>query len=82
MATTAQLQEIRDLLNQLNVAANKAGLGDLVVGMATNPASATTAGVVKQAAFVANANADNSDAGTKINAILAVMKATGQMASA
>lgn len=81
MATTAELQNIRELLNNVNIAAAKAGLGDLVVALGTNPASTTTAGVVKKAAFVANANVDNSDAGAKINAILTALKASNQMAT-
>lgn len=80
MATTAELQNIREILNNLNIAAAKAGLGDLVVSLGTTPASTTTAGVVKKAAAVANANVDNSNAGTTINAVIASLKAAGQMA--
>lgn len=80
MATTAQLQEIREILNNLNIAAAKAGLGDLVIALGTNPASAATAGVVKMAATVANAKVDNSDAGATINTLIASLKAAGQMA--
>lgn len=80
MATTAELQNIREILNNLNIAAAKAGLGDLVVALGTTPASTTTAGVVKKAATVPNANVDNSDAGAKINAVIASLKAAGQMA--
>lgn len=70
MATTAELQEIREILNKLNIAASKAGLGDLVVGLAT-----------KQAAAVTNAKVDNTDAGAKINEIIASLKASGHMAA-
>lgn len=81
MATAAQLAEIRSILNDLNIAARKAKLGDVLVSFG-NAATTTTAGAVKQAALVANANVDNSDAGAKINAILASLKAAGIMASA
>lgn len=80
MATTAELQNIRELLNNVNIAAAKAGLGDLVVALGTTPASATTAGVVKKAVTVTNANVDNSDAGAKINAVIASLKTAGIMA--
>lgn len=80
MATTAELQNIREILNNLNIAAAKAGLGDLVVALGTTPASTSTAGVVKKAATVSNANVDNSDAGAKINAILGSLKTAGLMA--
>lgn len=70
MATTAELQEIREILNKLNIAASKAGLGDLVVGLAT-----------KQASAVTNAKVDNTDAGAKINEIIASLKASGHMAA-
>lgn len=80
MASPAELKKIRDLLNGNSIAATKANLGSLVIALATTPASASTPGVAKQAATVANANPDNSDAGAKINQVIASLKAAGIMA--
>jgi hypothetical protein len=81
MATPAQLETIRKLLNKLSLATQKAGLGDILVSAAT-PASLLSAGIVKQMPLITNANVDNSDAGAKFNALVAALKASGQMASA
>jgi hypothetical protein len=80
MATQAQLDNIKKLLNNLSIATKKAGLGDLVITLAPAVATTTVAGTVLKAATVSNANVDNSDAGAKINAILSSLKAAGLMA--
>lgn len=80
MATAAQLAEIRQLLNNLSIAASKAGLGDIVADSVPAAATATVEGLVLKAATVSAANVDNSDAGAKINAILTSLKNAGVMA--
>jgi hypothetical protein len=80
MATAAQLETIRKLLNKLSLATQKAGMGDIIVSAIT-PSSVLSAGIVKQMPLIANANVDNSDAGAKINALFAALKASGQMSS-
>lgn len=81
MATAAQLETVRKLLNKLSIATQKAGLGDIIVSAAT-PASVLSAGIVKQMPLIADAAGDNSNAGAKVNALFAALKASGQMASA
>ena len=49
------------------------------VSDSTQPATEVKAGVVKKATTVTDANVNNADAGVKINAVIAALKAAGIM---